>query len=1644
METSLPQIRYTEKYLISAPTSTPAGHLSRTLWQNERPSVLQRTNTGTNANPVIEIVTAVDASACGDIGIPFDKLDSFRVTNIRGTHMVIHSEPLSQMVRDVVKFYPGQQLSGANLVIQEPYTCLMHHMTDFEDLITSEEDATTLVHARVLLEFLRPRYQQYYIPARERLLSTQPTVRFDDLWVVMKPGSLAYTDLEGYKIGCVIEKSIRLPARPGYELPERWAISFWFLQVDWSSNQIGCALHTTTVDQFDGEKPIASMPIYPIEFLDAKDQGQTNQRFIGRGRAVCELLWGDSIYMRYDGECMDCTKQTYVGHVIVSSSYGVEAAYTQHNWKFHWVSPSEVMTHDSSVPLSEIELMVNPKKDRRDILTDDNLFVLSPCLSAFRLLKNDWIPINVENVGALDTHSKIDSPIIDRSVLRMIKDLVDSQGCQDASQSSLSRLKCDGVVILLHGAPGVGKSCTIKHVAMRSGLPLLSLSVKDLDANPDKLEANLAKWFFLAKKWNAILLIDNCEVFIQKRSKDHFLLTTVFLRALELLEGTLFLTTNRVGIIDEGVLSAINLIVPLPNLDKSTRGRMWKDLARRVEEAQGINLHRSAIKFLHSSEARAVEWNGYEINHCFKIAIALATAQSKRDKEKEILVEDVHFKAAMNSAHESRQYAATRLGDRSRLAKSKRKNVAYDTTESSESESDDTESNSSMPEPHLGRTVTIQRAAVRDPPSPRPYASRRPAEEVDMLGALGSAFSSALVTMKGLPSKPTQGPVTLNSDSDLCIPTPNRVGWDDFRKVGGKELFRKTKFHALDVLEGEPLIRFHVDNQKRRKRQTFSGKVAAGQDKYAPHTLGSSKGTLPERIRVNSPAIIKAFAEIHGEALSGPFLLFRPFRSLVYYESEFREMITLQENKLKQWPVPNPQTETSDKDADDEAERRILSAELEQMRCLTSFIEDIKDKQKHITRHHCQTLPFADIPLLFGPGDTVITHDQKQAYRVTKVSCTRHRVKDHKNTTLDFWKDESKVEFENNPVFVHCVYLDYNGKSLGPVSRLFTIPRYDGQKEVTSLSVFPLRYAETDGLTERLVKRGKTFFEVAGVKHMHYTGLTITTRDEVDSQVVIDFEEAINRHPNWEPSIKPALEEAYSTKSLVFPDGADIDKDIQSFLNAQDLIDQQCVEECCANESAHYDEYVEDRRREDYIISQMNRATHGVPSVAIIPRTLRDILERDNLTDDEYLIMSYRVYGFVLRSRKWHDLDMAHVFEVAALGTGEGFDELVLPPGHGDMVKSMIRQHLRDRRLASTNRDKTDVVRGKGRGLIMLLHGVPGVGKTSTAECVADLFRRPLFQITSGDLGTTAKDVEDALEENFTLASRWNSILLIDEADVFLAERTKEDFVRNSLVAVFLRMMEYYSGVLFLTTNRVGTFDEAFTSRVHISLYYPPLDRDSTLQIFEKNWERIKTRYHKAGRVIDIKIPEITSFAIDYYESNKEGRWNGRQIRNAFQSALALAELDALGADDVLDESDHNRPIVLGRKSFDKVAEAYKGFIDYLKQVYGADFSRRARENLWRYDAFGAPRMPNSLNTRLKIVEPTMPPPPEQQWSGQSYSSHESRYTPPYYQPQNRYPEGYDRPGPRSSYPPPPPEQHQSREPRDRWDSRPDRGGLAQ
>ncbi|KAK7211817.1 hypothetical protein V2G26_018995 [Clonostachys chloroleuca] len=273
-----------------------------------------------------------------------------------------------------------------------------------------------------------------------------------------------------------------------------------------------------------------------------------------------------------------------------------------------------------------------------------------------------------------------------------------------------------------------------------------------------------------------------------------------------------------------------------------------------------------------------------------------------------------------------------------------------------------------------------------------------------------------------------------------------------------------------------------------------------------------------------------------------------------------------------------------------------------------------------------------------------------------------------------------------------------------------------------------------------------------------------------------------------------------------------------------------------------------------------------------------------------------------------------------------------------------------------------DIVRGKGRGLIILLHGPPGVGRTSTAEAIAAYTKRPLYVLTSGDIGITSKDIEASLSYHFNLASSWGCIMLIDEADVFLMKRDWHDIERDALVSVFLRVLEYYSGILFLTTNRAGVIDEAFKSRMHLYLRYPSIDLNSTKLIWGKLLDRI-ARENKENKIkIEFDRSALLTYASEHFESHKEKRttWNARQIRNAFQTAITLSQYDrvrmlednGLTEEEAEERGGRFMRVELKSEYFEKIAESAKDFYSFMAGLKGGTDDQMGFDEGLRDDSF--------------------------------------------------------------------------------------------
>jgi hypothetical protein len=258
----------------------------------------------------------------------------------------------------------------------------------------------------------------------------------------------------------------------------------------------------------------------------------------------------------------------------------------------------------------------------------------------------------------------------------------------------------------------------------------------------------------------------------------------------------------------------------------------------------------------------------------------------------------------------------------------------------------------------------------------------------------------------------------------------------------------------------------------------------------------------------------------------------------------------------------------------------------------------------------------------------------------------------------------------------------------------------------------------------------------------------------------------------------------------------------------------------------------------------------------------RGVAECESVPEDLMFMCYPFTCGFNFNTKDWGELLIDNISDINF--DNNAFDLVVLDESIKSMVKALV---------VNSTGTFSDIITGKSGGTIICLNGPPGVGKTILAQSISELLHKPLYSIGSGELGINAKELEAKLAEILEIAHAWDAIILIDEADIFMEKRSTNDLVRNSMVSVFLRLLENYQGIMFLTTNRPEHFDEAFKSRIGINIGYNELNEESRFKIW--------TNLLKASNV-NISIEDI--------EKLSKTQMNGRQIKNCIRMGQCLAK----------------------------------------------------------------------------------------------------------------------------------------------------------
>ncbi|KAH9940253.1 P-loop containing nucleoside triphosphate hydrolase protein [Amylocystis lapponica] len=387
------------------------------------------------------------------------------------------------------------------------------------------------------------------------------------------------------------------------------------------------------------------------------------------------------------------------------------------------------------------------------------------------------------------------------------------------------------------------------------------------------------------------------------------------------------------------------------------------------------------------------------------------------------------------------------------------------------------------------------------------------------------------------------------------------------------------------------------------------------------------------------------------------------------------------------------------------------------------------------------------------------------------------------------------------------------------------IPGFAGARKISGFQAYPIAYypgpGGAEGLKERLAERGRKWAMIAGgMHHMAYRGMAF----------------------RWEERV---LGSRY----------------LKSNVDSRVMIDRQTFVDIVPN----YGKFpvVTKTLSGDEIDRHARR-------LGIMPVRQSTTDDTHKLTKEELVLASPVVYGFSLGDKQWLEFSIDHVEKFE--WNNEAFDHLVIPPEQRGILKTLVESHN-----AGASAKFDDFVSGKGLGLVINLFGNPGTGKSLTAEAMSEYLRKPLYVVGAAELGTSAHILDTNLATVLRASAAWNAVVLLDEADVFLEERSLQYLERNAMVAVFLRQLEYFRGIIFLTKNRVRTFDEAFQSRIHVSLLYHDLSPDARRKIWLAFMRKVNGDILGGG----LTAEELRELG--------EKKVNGRQIKNVVKTAGALA-----------------------------------------------------------------------------------------------------------------------------------------------------------
>lgn len=515
-----------------------------TTWQDECPSYLQQ--------PVQQSGYAIITRYQGKRSE--DKRNDFKLYL---SSITIQSPSLKELVRDVLGTYPGENLDAADLSFDSPFHPFFHQ---WASLVSAKETVQQKggreeEELDALTEILREDFEESLRDAQN--LTKNGNITFRLLWTLFPPGCPVLGEVHGVQHCFMVEGYKYLMS----EQPPQLAVSV--LNLDFDGERCGWQKTSSFIPAFTGSVKISGLHIRPLHFCE--DAFSIMDSLSIRGKAAVNLLGQAPVYRQYNGRVQLHISGEYdfeqvenfveervmiepKVHSQQASRYSPRVFTVPHKLEFLLLRDADTKVAKSRTSRHALSLLDNLNKhpvlgggDTKlqpmpTVATDDQamlkahtwtieLLSIGPevfCRSVVRgylLGSKSWAEFEVDNVLPIQWNDNaFESLVIPSARKRLLEALVRQQKSNKKTLDDVVHGKGQGLILLLAGPPGTGKTLTAESISDHLRLPLYAISASELGDSAKNIEQSFSQVLRLAASWEAVLLLDEADAFLEKRA----------------------------------------------------------------------------------------------------------------------------------------------------------------------------------------------------------------------------------------------------------------------------------------------------------------------------------------------------------------------------------------------------------------------------------------------------------------------------------------------------------------------------------------------------------------------------------------------------------------------------------------------------------------------------------------------------------------------------------------------------------------------------------------------------------------------------------------------------------------------------------------------------------------------------------------------------------------------------------------------------------------------------------------------------------------------------------------------------------------------------------------------------------------------